>query len=664
MSHHDRRQSLLLLVLVATAGCAGRGDLNRTGLLGNDASSDASFFEQGDPILAARLNPPPIATNENSRLAQPISTVVDPSQSIRQASVATVVEPPRLPKPKATSPTGDVPSIYRHTSHRMQVEATAPPVLELDTPELSAPKDAAQREAEARLAAAREAEQRAAEEREQAERELEQRIAAAKEAARQAEMQRRSLSDVSLSGISLSDVAAGSTEFMAIGVPASMDSGQPIDLGSALGMAGGNAWTIQLARQKTVEAHAEVDRSEAIWLPNLQVGVGWTKHEGRIQVTEGQVIEASRNSVFIGGGATLGNAPIAGGGGGPLRLTADLAIADAYFGPKIARRNFQASRFGVSVAKNDAMRDAGLAYMNLLESAGQIADAQAAISAAEELVQLTEKFEAAGAGAQADVDRAATERSRLQQVLQNASRLYRVRSAGLARQLRLDPTSLLQPADQYLVPVTLATEVDDPLAQIATALSQRPEICRQSQVIAALSVECRKEEIAPWIPHVTMATSAGFFSGGRGSTTASDGGRGDLDLQALWELENMGLGVAAKRKRVASRLAQERYLLADLRDQIRAEVVQANENVANYWQQIQSAESALASAEASYQRNLLRVQNDEGLPIELLQAINARFEGLRARTTAVAGYNRAQIELLYAIGQLVAEVAMNSGDPS
>lgn len=450
----------------------------------------------------------------------------------------------------------------------------------------------------------------------------------------------------------LARVASTDPLYSSLGASSGLEAGQPIDLGAALGMAGGNAWTIQLARQKTVEAHAELDRAKAIWIPDLQIGVGWNKHEGRIQATEGTVIETSRNSVFFGGGAKVGNAPVAGGSGGPFRLAADLALAEAYFGPKIARRYYQAERFGISVAKNQAMLKAGTAYIDLLEAAGQVADAQAAIAAADELVNLTEKFEEAGAGALADVDRAVTERARLQQDLQNATRRYRVRSAVLARRLRLDPTELLQPADQFLVPISLASQDGDPLGQIAMAMSERPEICEQLQRISALCIESRKEAVAPWIPNVTMASSAGTFGGGMGSNYTNQGGRGDLDLQAVWELENMGYGVAAKRKRVASRLSQQRILLADLRDEIRNEVVQANENVANYSAQIQSTESALSYAESSYQRNLLRVRNAEGLPIELLQAINARAAGLRARTAAVAAYNRSQIELLYAMGQL------------
>ncbi len=527
--------------------------------------------------------------------------------------------------------------VFRPVSHRMQGETIRDRLVETDLLELSPAKQDARSEAEVRLAEAVETEQRAASQREQAQRELDARVSDAKEAALNAQR--------------LAKVVTVENGLLSLDAASGLEAGQPIDLGAALGMAGGNAWTIQLARQKTVEAHSEVDRAEAIWLPNLQVGVGWNQHEGRIQATDGSVIEASRSSVFLGGGATLGS-PVAGGSGGPLRLSADLAIAEAYFAPKIARRNHHAARFGISVAKNNALLQAGTAYMNLLESAAQVADAQAAIAASDELVQLTRTFEQAGAGAQADVDRAATDRGRLQQRLQDATRTYRVRSAALARRLRLDPTQLLQPADAYLVPVNLTDQGQDSVSLVETALRERPEVCEQTQLISALCIESRKEAVAPWIPSVTMATSAGAFSGGTGSTYSGNGGRGDLDIQALWELENLGLGVAAKRKNVASRLAQQRIILADIRDQVRLEVVQAYENVENYWHQIQSAESTLVLAETSYERNLLRVKNDEGLPIELLQAINARAEGLRARTTAVAAYNRSQVELLYALGRI------------
>ena len=42
----------------------------------------------------------------------------------------------------------------------------------------------------------------------------------------------------------------------------------------------------------------------------------------------------------------------------------------------------------------------------------------------------------------------------------------------------------------------------------------------------------------------------------------------------------------------------------------------------------------------------------EALPIELLQAITARASALRDRTAAVSSFNRAQLQLLHASGQL------------
>lgn len=431
-----------------------------------------------------------------------------------------------------------------------------------------------------------------------------------------------------------------------------IDSAHGIDLASALGMAGGNAWTIQLARQKTVEAHANLQQAEALWLPTLQFGVGWNNHSGRIQATDGNVIEASRDSLFVGGGATLGTAPLAGGSGGPLRLFADLALVDAYFNPKIATRQWSAKQAGVSVAKNDALLQAGLAYMELVQAAGQIADTEAAITAVQQLLNLTETFAAAGAGARADVDRAATAKARLEQKLQNAQRLFRTRSASLARRLRLDPRFELYPADQVIVPLELLADSSDLEMLIQKALAKRPEVNELGHEIAGLCLEVKKQQLAPWIPLVAVTSSGGSFGGGKGSEINDQAGRTDLDVQALWQLESLGLGVVAKRNRAASRLSQRRTELSDLRDEITAEVISQQENVLNYRLQIDSANESLAMAEESYNRNLLRVRADEGLPIELLQAIQARASCLEDRTTAVAGYNRSQLRLLYATGQI------------
>ncbi len=381
--------------------------------------------------------------------------------------------------------------------------------------------------------------------------------------------------------------------------------------------------------------------------------MGWNKHDGRIQATEGNVIEASRNSFFYGGGATLGSAPVAGGSGGPLRLSADLALAEAFFAPEIARRELESARWSARAAQNQAVRQAGLAYIDLQESAGEVADAETALADTQRMVQLTESFEQVGAGAAADVDRARAELGRRQQILWDADRRFRVRAAELARILRIDPATPLIPADQQLVPLDLVDAGEPVDALMETALRGRPEVHQLAHEIAARRAERDRAELDPWLPTLAATISAGSFGGGTGSDYLNAAGRSDLDLQAVWQLKGMGVGVAADRQRADSRVAQARTRLAGVQDRVQTETLQAYESVLAYRQQVAGAEEMLVAAQSSLRRNMARVQAGEGLPIELLQAIQAHADSLAIRTRAVANYNRAQIELLYAIGGLV-----------
>ena len=106
-----------------------------------------------------------------------------------------------------------------------------------------------------------------------------------------------------------------------------------------------------------------------------------------------------------------------------------------------------------------------------------------------------------------------------------------------------------------------------------------------------------------------------------------------------------------------SQLRQMETGLALLREQVAAEVVAASHEILNYRSQMKAAQESLATAKSSYQWNYQRVQQAEGLPIELLQAIQARIQARNAYTRSVTQYNRAQFRLLRAIGQIPQEAA-------
>ncbi|MEE3369447.1 MAG: TolC family protein [Planctomycetota bacterium] len=428
-------------------------------------------------------------------------------------------------------------------------------------------------------------------------------------------------------------------------------SEQMIDLASALAMGGANHLQIALARERVVQAHSNLITAQALRLPSLQFGVGWNKHDGRLQETQGNVLEVSRNSLFVGGGLGLGNAPpIAGGSSGPARLAVNLSLADAYFAPLIADRQLDSAYAAESATFNDSLLQISRAYIDLLEAYGLQTNAQESQAAAQELVKLSRDFLETGAGSQAEVDRAATELRVWETAVQESNRQVAVRAAELARLLRIERGTQLVPADETLV----ALEVIDRQLPLATLIDQgldsRPELVFHQSQVASANQQIHQEYWRPWLPHVVAGTSFGSFGGGPSSQFDNQSGRSDIDLIAVWEWKNLGYGNLALRERAISQMRQAQFQADWTSDRIRTQIVTAFEDVHSFAQQIESTRQQILASRDSYDRNLKRVRQSRGLPIELLQATRAQATALAAHTRAICQYNRAQFRLLHAIG--------------
>lgn len=429
------------------------------------------------------------------------------------------------------------------------------------------------------------------------------------------------------------------------------DSSQPIDLANSLALGGASSLEVQLARERTLEAEARWLRARALWYPSLRFGVGWTKHDGQIQETDGTISDVGRNSLFYGGGAGLGGASLTGGAGGPSRLVVNLSLADSLFEPRVAQREAWAEEFQAQAVRNDVLLEIALAYFGLQESQGEFGNAKVGLGLVSEMLDLTTQFLDAGAGSQADVDRAQAEMASWEQAVEDAKRRQQSASTQLVRLLRLGQQQSLICAEEIPVAIELVNEEIDLDVLIGEGLSYRPELAKQQALIAAASQHVREEVWRPWLPNLQAGASGGSFGGGMGSEVGNVAGRSDVDLLAVWEIENLGFGNAARRRQSDSRLEQAYLELDRMCDQVEAEVAQAADDVASYRRQIEIAERSVAAALDSYNRNYERVKEGEGLPLELLQAIRARSSSLDMRMAAIADYNRAQYRLLRAIGR-------------
>ncbi|MBI1914106.1 MAG: TolC family protein [Planctomycetes bacterium] len=425
----------------------------------------------------------------------------------------------------------------------------------------------------------------------------------------------------------------------------------PIDLVTALRLAGANNLQIALADERVRQAQARLQAANALWLPSLYVGADYNRHDGTIQDTGGRVLDVSRSSLFLGGGPLLGRGSLNGGNNGPSRLTLGIPLGDVLFARLAERQAAEAAGAARASTFNDTLLQVGLAYLDLLQAQGQVAIARGAVGNARELVRLVESRVKAGKALPADGLRAQTELAdRVRQEAQ-AEEAVRVASAELARLLRLDPAVTLFPADFQPVPVCLVDESVPLPDLVAQGVSSRPEVAQNRALVEATLQRLRQEKWRPFLPAVEVGTSAGGFGGGRNAFFGNFDGRNDFDALLVWELRNLGFGNLALQRERASQLRQAGLTAEQVRDTIVAEVARAYHQVHYRRQQVDAARTQAKAAAEALPLNFKGIQEETLRAIEAQQAVQALASAQGLYLAAILDYNRAQFQLLRAIGQ-------------
>src|SRR5262245_27264506 len=79
----------------------------------------------------------------------------------------------------------------------------------------------------------------------------------------------------------------------------------PINLPTALRLAHASPLDVALAAERVRLATAALQRARVLWLPSLQVGVDYFRHDGQIQDTIGNVFGTSRSALLLGAAPNL-----------------------------------------------------------------------------------------------------------------------------------------------------------------------------------------------------------------------------------------------------------------------------------------------------------------------------------------------------------------------
>lgn len=431
----------------------------------------------------------------------------------------------------------------------------------------------------------------------------------------------------------------------------------PIDLPTALALTSANPLDIQIAAERLRAANAANDRARVMWLPNVGAGLDYYRHDGRIQDIAGTVFTTSRSSFLVGAGPT-----------------AVVPVGDAMYAPLAAKQVVRARRADVQTARNDTTLAVAEAYFTVQQARGDVAGAVDSLRRAEELAKMTEKV-APDLAPGVEVNRARAEVARRRLAVEAAHERWQVASADLTRVLRLEPGTVVEPTDEPALVVVLLDPGVSADELIPVALTNRPELAADQALIQAALVRVRQEKVRPFAPTVALrgvgsnvsGLAGGYFGGGINGDVSNFGGRFSFDLQAVWEVQNLGFG---NRATVREREAEQRAALLQLirtQERVAAEVVQAHAQLRSAANRLQAAADGVANAAEVAEKNVRglvpgkRVGDQLALvfrPQEAVAAVAALDQAYRDYFAAVGDHNRAQFRLYRALGH----PAQNLGD--
>lgn len=434
---------------------------------------------------------------------------------------------------------------------------------------------------------------------------------------------------------------------------ATSESVCPINLSTALALVSGQNPEVEFARWRTQEAYARLEQAQVLWLPSIRVGLSYNRHDGNLQNIEGRIVDVSRSALNAG----LGAGAVAAGPTTVPGLSAQFHVADAVFQPQIAERTAWARGHAATAALQDRMLDAALAYLELLEAAQEIAIAQQDYDDTAQLSRITDEFARTGQGLQSDADRLQTELALRRNAVIRADERLAVASARLAEVLSLDTQHLLIPCEATVAAIELVPVDCSRQQLLAQGLMHRPELKENRCLVAEACERLKREQYAPLMPSVLLGMSYGGFGGGIGGNVSRFHDRADFDALAFWEVRNLGFGERAARRTVEAQIQQTRFQQVRLMDRIAREIAESLAQVQFRQQQIAVAETAVARAEDSHARNLERIREGQGLPIEALQSIQALATARREYLTSVMDYNEAQFRLQRALGWPVGQAS-------
>jgi outer membrane protein TolC len=431
---------------------------------------------------------------------------------------------------------------------------------------------------------------------------------------------------------------------------------RPINLTSALQLAGVQNPELNVARTRILEAAAARQLAAAYFLPSLNPGMNYDSHTGNLQQSDGNILGVNRSAFYIGAGA---NAVSSGTPTIPGVYEA-INLVPGIYNYLAARQTVRQREFETVAVRNQIFLQVAWAYSELLRSEGHRAAQVQAREEVREVTRLVSEYAKTGLSREADANRAAAELTRREADVVAAEGELLVASANLCRLLNVDPSIRLHPTDATVVPQPI---VPDPIPVgelVAIGMLNRPELVGQRAAIQAALMQLDAAKALPFSPTTLIGFSAGAFGGGSNLVRpifSNLGGRTDFDSITYWTLQNLGLGNVAMIRVAGARLKLNEFRQIELLNLVRAQVAEAYAQAHARYAQIGTYENAVRAGYLAFHEDFDRTfamgaaRVRDVLPIELLNSFDLLADARIEYIDAIVDYNRAQFAIYVALGQ-------------
>jgi outer membrane protein TolC len=407
----------------------------------------------------------------------------------------------------------------------------------------------------------------------------------------------------------------------------------PIDLVTALRLAGARNLDVQLARTAVQDAHANYYSAVERFLPTFVPAASYLHHTGRDQRVEGPLIDVTKHNETAG-----------------VTALAEIPVGDALFQTLQTRQLLAAADAAQTAQEQDTQLTVAQQYLELVNAGALVEVVSQALAISQNYEQQLNEAVRIGTAFKGDAFRVQTQSRRLQLDLTRAKEQRRLDATRLAQTLHLDPLVDLIPAEREPAPLALADLNATPDALVRTALQNRPELTQTGSLIAAAQQARRGALYGPLIPTVGGRAFAGELGGGVGDTDVNGGPRREYGVGLSWKIGPGGLFDLGRIKASNANLTVAEVKDEKMRDAIARQVVDGYTQVQSLFQQVRDARLNVSSAEETLRLTRGRKELGVGTVLEDIQAQQDLEKARSDLNTVVTQLNQQQYALLYSVG--------------